>query len=142
MAGRTLYIMFQQTVRQYGERRAVGFKANKAADYTYWTYSEFDTKVRAFRRGLDALGLRKGDRIALISHENRVEWAITDLAAQALGLITVPIYGTLPAAQVAYYMRDSGARAIVVSDIKQRAKVAEFRPDTPALEFVIAMDGA
>ena len=102
---------------------------------------QLDAKVRAFARGLDALGLRKGDRIALISHENRVEWAITDLAAQYLGIVTVPIYGTLPAAQVAYYVKDSGARAMLVSDAKQRAKVKEFRAGTPDLEFLISMDG-
>ena len=141
MGERTLYRMFQETAQKYGERNAVGFKTGKAAEYTYWTYSQLDAKVRAFARGLDALGLRKGDRIALISHDNRVEWAITDLAAQYLGIVTVPIYGTLPAAQVAYYVKDSGARAMLVSDAKQRAKVKEFRAHTPDLEFLISMDG-
>ena len=133
--------MFRETVRLHGDRPAVRFKRRKEPDYTSYTYREYDERIQRFRRGLDALGLRKGDRIALISHENRVEWAISDLAAQSLGLVTVPIYGTLPAAQVAYYMRDSGARAIVVGDSKQRAKIAEFRAETPSLEFVIAMEG-
>ena len=142
MAERTLYRMFAETVQAHGDRPAVGFHAAKSDPYTYWTYRELDAKVRAFARGLDALGLRKGDRIALISHENRVEWTITDLAAQYLGIVTVPIYGTLPASQVAYYVKDSGARAILVSDAKQRAKVKQFRAETPALEFVISMDGS
>lgn len=133
--------MFRETVRDHADRPAVRFKRRKDPSYVTYTYAEFDDRIQAFRRGLDALGLRKGDRIALISHDNRVEWAITDLAAQSLGLVTVPIYGTLPAAQVAYYVRDSNARAIVVSDSKQRAKIAEFRSDAPSLEFVIAMEG-
>jgi long-chain acyl-CoA synthetase len=141
MAGRNLYQMFLETVARHGTRNAVGFRANKNTEITYWTYNEFADQVRRFRRGLDALGLRKGDRIALISHENRVEWAILDLASQALGIITVPIYGTLPALQVAYYLRDSGARAILVSDAKQRAKIAGLRGEMPALEYVISMDG-
>jgi long-chain acyl-CoA synthetase len=141
MAGRNLYQMFLETVARYGDRNAVGFRANKNEAHRYWSYREYAQRVRDFRRGLDALGLRKGDRVALISHENRVEWAIMDLAAQALGLITVPIYGTLPAPQVAYYLQDSGARAILVSDAKQRAKIATIRTEAPALEFVIAMDG-
>jgi long-chain acyl-CoA synthetase len=139
---RTLYAMFRETVRLHGHRPAVRFKRHKETEYTSYTYREYDERVQAFRRGLDALGLRKGDRIAIISHDNRVEWATTDLAAQSLGLITVPIYGTLPAAQVAYYVRDANARAIVVSDAKQRAKVKEFRAETPFLEYVISMDGA
>src|SRR5579871_2048218 len=141
MAGRNLYEMFLESVARHGARNAVGFRANKNVEFTYWTYNEFAEKVRRFRRGLDALGLRKGDRVALISHENRVEWAIMDLASQALGIITVPIYGTLPAPQVAYYLQDSGARAILVSDAKQRAKVASLRAEASALEYVISMDG-
>jgi long-chain acyl-CoA synthetase len=133
--------MFRETVRKHGDRPAVRFKRRKEPDFVAYTYREFDERIQAFRRGLDALGLRKGDRVALTSHENRVEWAITDLAAQSLGLVTVPIYGTLPAAQVAYYINDSNARAFVVSDSKQRAKVAEFRSEVPTLEFLISMDG-
>lgn len=136
----TLYAMFQETVRQYGSRHAVGFRAGKSEAYTYWTYAELAERVRQCRRGLDAMGFRKGDRIALMSSENRVEWAITDLAAQALGLITVPIYGTLPAQQVEYYIRDSGARGIVVSDARQAAKVAACRAATPELEYLVAME--
>jgi long-chain acyl-CoA synthetase len=138
---RTLYAMFRETVRLHGDRPAVRFKRRKETEYTSYTYAELDQRVQEFRRGLDALGLRKGDRVALISHDNRVEWAIADLAAQSLGIVTVPIYGSLPAAQVSYYVRDSNARAIVVSDAKQRSKVAEFRTEATDLEFVIAMDG-
>ena len=141
MERRTLYTMFEETVQGHGARPAARFKKPKDPEYTTYTYAELSERVQAFRRGLDSFGLRKGDRIALISHENRVEWAIADLAAQSLGLITVPIYGTLPAAQVAYYIRDSGARAFVVSDSKQRAKLREFRSDIPTLELVIAMEG-
>jgi long-chain acyl-CoA synthetase len=133
--------MFRETVKRRGDRPAVRFKRRKEPDFVSYTYREFDERIQSFRRGLDALGLKKGDRVALTSHENRVEWAITDLAAQSLGLVTVPIYGTLPAAQVAYYLKDSNARAFVVSDSKQRAKVAEFRAEAPDLEFLISMDG-
>lgn len=141
MADRTIYTMFLETVAAHGDRKAAGFRADRKSDFTYWTYREFNAKIRDFRAGLHALGMQQGDRIALIAHENRVEWALADLAAHSLGLVTVPIYGTLPAPQVAYYLRDSGARAIVVSDAKQRAKVLEIRAETPCLEWVITMDG-
>ena len=140
MAERTLYRMFKETVEAYGDNNALGFKVGKTAEYTYLTYRQLDAKVLAYARGLDALGLRKGDRIALISHDNRMEWAITDLASQYLGIVTVPIYGTLPASQVAYYVKDSGAKAMLISDAKQLAKVKEFRAEAPMLEFLISMD--
>ncbi len=140
MGSRTLYHMFQETVRKHAARQAVGFKISKTAEYTYWTYAELNDRVRRFRRGLDALGLQKGERIAILA-ENRVEWAIADLAAQALGMVNVAPYSSLPAVQVAYIIRDSGARILVLSDAKQRAKLGEIRAQCPDLAFVVAMDG-
>lgn len=139
MSRRTLYQMFEETVRQHGAQKAVGFRVGKA-DPTYWTYAELAQKVKQFRRGLDAMGLRKGDRIAILS-ENRPEWAIADLAAQALGLINVAPYASLPAAQVAFIVKDSGAKMLVLSDAKQLKKLKEFRAECPDLQFVVAMDG-
>jgi long-chain acyl-CoA synthetase len=133
--------MFQNTVQQYGSRPAVGMRTGKSSEYTFWTYDELAERVRAFRRGLAALGLKKGDRIAILCLENQVEWTITDLATQALGAIIVSIYGTLPASQVEYYLRDSGARILLVADEKQLAKVTEFRAGLSTLETVIAMSG-
>jgi long-chain acyl-CoA synthetase len=65
MQERTPYQMFQETARRYGDRPAVGFRTGKSREITTWTYDELATRVRAFARGLDALGLVKGDRIAL-----------------------------------------------------------------------------
>ena len=140
MSRRTLYQMFEETARQHGGQAAVGFRVGKAADITKWTYDELAQRVKQFRRGLDAMGLRKGDRIAILA-ENRVEWAITDLAAQALGLINVAPYSSLPAAQVAFIVRDSGAKMLVLSDSKQLKKLKEFRGECPELQYVVAMDG-
>ena len=60
-----------------------------------------------------------------------------DLAAQTIGVVTVPIYPTLPSAQVRYILADSGARVAVVSDRVQAAKVQEVRHLLPALELVV-----
>ena len=57
---------------------------------------------------------RPGDRVAILS-ENRPEWAIADYACLMCGIADVPIYPTLPAEQIAYILRDSGAVAIFVS---------------------------
>lgn len=141
MPNRTLYRMFQETAARCGNRPAFGSRPNKNSEYVYTTYQEVSQKVKDLARGLDALGLRRGDAIALLC-ENREEWALIDLAAHLLGLIVVAPYVTLPAAQTGYIVRDSEARAIVVSDKKLLAKVNEFRADAPKLEFVITLEGA
>ena len=139
MPGRTLYKMFQETVSRYPDKNAVGFRTSKEAPFTYWSYRELDRRVQLFRSGLDILGLKKGDRIALLSLENRVEWAVADFASQSLGLITVPIYGSLTSSQIAHYLIDSNSRAIVTQDEKQRRKITEIRPNIPSMEFFISM---
>src|SRR5215470_12842441 len=75
----------------------------------------FVERVKNVALGLASLGIRPGDRIALLS-ENRPEWSITDLAILSLGAINVPIYTTQALEQVDYILSDSGARAIFISN--------------------------
>ena len=74
----------------------------------------FVERVKNTALGLASLGIRPGDRIALLS-ENRPEWSIADLAILSLGAINVPIYTTQALDQVDYILADSGARAIFIS---------------------------
>jgi long-chain acyl-CoA synthetase len=99
------------------------------------------TQVENLSIGLQELGLRRGDRVAILS-ENRPEWAITDYACLAARCTDVPIYPTLPARQVEYILRDSGAVAVLVSSEAQLAKVMSIRERLPALTHVIAFDAA
>ena len=62
--------------------------------------SDFDFTVRSLSLGLNALGIQPGDRVAILS-ENRPEWAMADFAILCAGALSVPIYPTLPANQVA-----------------------------------------
>ncbi len=77
----------------------------------------FVERVQNVALGLAALGIRPGDRIALLS-ENRPEWSIVDLAILSLGAINVPIYTTQAVDQIDFILKDSGARAIFISNRK------------------------
>ncbi len=77
----------------------------------------FVTRVQDVTLGLAALGIRPGDRIALLS-ENRPEWSIVDLAILSLGAINVPIYTTQAVEQIDFILADSGAKAIFISNRK------------------------
>jgi long-chain acyl-CoA synthetase len=100
---------------------------------------DFSFTVRALSLGLNALGMQPGDRVALLS-ENRPEWAMTDYAIVCAGALTVPIYPTLPAAQVAALLRDCGAKILLVSTEEQLAKAREIRGSCPDLEHVLCLD--
>ncbi len=103
------------------------------------SHAELLRRVTLFALALRRLGVRRGDRVAILS-ENRPEWAITDYAALCSGMIDVPIYPTLPANQIRYILADSGAVAIGVSSAPQLAKILEIRHELPGLKHVIAFD--
>jgi acyl-CoA synthetase (AMP-forming)/AMP-acid ligase II len=133
----TINAMFQESTARWADKVALKHKVE--GHYRDIPYRELARQVEQMASGLADLGIEKGDRVALLS-ENRPEWAVTDLAVLALGAINVPLYTTLPAPQIAYILRNSGARAIVVSDAKQLQKTLAARADAPALTHVIAMD--
>ena len=96
-------------------------------------------RVRDLSLGLGAVGVRAGDRVALIS-ESRPEWLLCDLAIVAAGAVTVPIYPTLSSAQARYIVQDSGARLAIVSTRPQLEKIQEVRHLLPELAAVAVMD--
>src|ERR1035438_1985077 len=99
---------------------------------------EIYRSVVGVAHAFESWGIRKGDRIAILS-ENRPEWTITDFAALALGAVTVPVYSTQTAEQTSYILNDSGARIIAVSTNHQLEKVSTVQPHTP-IERVLVMD--
>jgi long-chain acyl-CoA synthetase len=108
-------------------------------EYQAISYRELTERVQALAAGLAALGVNPGDRLALLS-ENRLEWALTDLATLCLGGTTVGMFATLPAGQVEYIVRDSGARLLVVSERKQLAKALAIRDRLPELQTIVVFD--
>jgi long-chain acyl-CoA synthetase len=103
------------------------------------TSNELYGRVRALADVFRGWGLGKGDRVAILS-ENRWEWAVTDFATLAIGGVDVPLYPTLTPEQIGYMLRDSGAKAIVLSSGAQYEKLTAAG-DLPALERVVVMDG-
>ncbi|RTL62631.1 MAG: long-chain fatty acid--CoA ligase [Pseudonocardiaceae bacterium] len=91
------------------------------------TAAEFGAQVRAVARGLVAAGVGAGDRVALLSR-TRYEWTLLDYAILSAGAVTVPIYETSSAEQIAWILSDSGAVAAVVETDRHAGLVAEADP--------------
>lgn len=81
------------------------------------SWREVSYQVAALADQLRHMGLRRGDRVVLVS-ENRPEWCIADLAIMAAGCITVPTYTTNTERDHAHILDNSGARAVIVSTAK------------------------
>ncbi len=122
-----------------GFHRHDAFRHKVDGAYRDISHAEVLARVSALACALGSLGVGKRDRVALLS-ENRIEWAIADLAILSCGAVNVPIYSTLPANQIAYMLRDSEARIVFVSSRAQLAKVTSIRNSLPALEHVVAFD--
>ena len=133
----TLTSLFFGAVSQFNRPDALQVRV--AGAYKPISHSEVAERVRHSARGLTSLGVRRGDRVGILS-ENRPEWAIADFACLTAGLTDVPIYPTLPADQIAYVLKDSGAVAIFVSNRTQAEKIREIRAQLPALKTVIGFD--
>ena len=103
------------------------------------TVPEFRDTVRAVACGLRDLGVKAGDRVAILS-ENRPEWAMSDFAILASGAVTVPVYPTLLGWQIEYILNDAGVVAVLCSTQEQLDKVQEIRSHVPSLHNVIICD--
>lgn len=103
------------------------------------SWAETAERVGALSRGLRALGVEPGDRIALVS-ENRPEWLIADLAIMAAGAITVPAYTTNAVDDHLYILSDSGAKGIVISTAALAKRALPAAQECPETEFAICME--
>ncbi|TYB46772.1 acyl-CoA synthetase [Actinomadura chibensis] len=80
-----------------------------------FTYAEFDTAVNRAAHALAGRGMRKGDRLALLSH-NCWQYAVTVFATAKLGVVLVPVNFMLNADEIAYILGHSGASGMVAED--------------------------
>jgi len=119
--------------------RPVALRVKRDGVWTGLSFADLLSQVHAFSVGLCELGVRAGDRLAILS-ENRPEWAITDFACLAARCADVPVYPTLPAHQIEYILRDSGAVAVCCSSAAQLGKILDIRGSLPALKNVIVFD--
>src|SRR4051812_24534681 len=133
----TLNKLFFDAIEKHNRPDALQVKSGGA--YKPISHAEAATRVLNLARGLQALGVERGDRVAILS-ENRPEWAIADFASLTSGLTDVPIYPTLPADQIAFILKDSGAVAIFVSNQLQAEKIKDIRGQLPGLKTVIGFD--
>ena len=115
---------------------ALRFKRDGA--WTDMGFTELADHARTTARGLIALGIRPGDRVALLAATSP-DWTLADCATLLAGATVVPIYQTNSPEECGYVLAHSGARAVFVEDVAQLAKVTQVRAECPALEHVIVM---
>ncbi|AZI40441.1 AMP-dependent synthetase/ligase [Epilithonimonas vandammei] len=91
-------------------------------------------------RALIKYGIKKGDRIALITSTNRVEWCFFDQAALQIGAVTVPIYPSISSEDCVYNLENSGSKICFVSDEKLFDKINTIKSQLPELKDIFTFD--
>ncbi len=114
-------------------------RVRKDQDWVSLSWAEVERRVRHLAAGLAALGIRRGDRVALVA-ENRPEWAIADLAIMAAGAITVPAYTTFTTEDYRHVFANSGAKALILSTNALAQRVLPASDQLSYLETIVALE--
>ena len=118
----TLSQLFLTAVEDRREELAFRYFPGDGDHLEDMSYGAVYDLVRAVSGGLQALGMKRGDRAAILS-ETRMEWSVCDYACICTGVLDVPIYSTLTGPQVAYILENSDASLVFASTPDQAEKV-------------------
>lgn len=135
---KTIPEMFDKVTKKYGDQKTY-LKRKVKGTYQDISYKEVREITENFALGLASLGVRREDKVAIIS-ENRPEWYYSDFAILSLGAIDVPIYPISTADTVEYILNNSESVGIIVSSKFQLNKVLKVKNKCKKLKFIISLN--
>ena len=136
---KNLVEVFEATATRRGGDTAVRHK--KGGTWQDVTWSEVARRARDVADGLAAMGIQRGDRIAILGDPN-LEWILADLGVLGAGAIAATIYQSNKPHECQYILADSESRWVFCDTEVQVAKVREVRAQLPRLEGIIRATGA
>ena len=137
---KTIPELFKYMTLEYGKGKTKpALKEKRNGKYVDITYDELFEQTELFALGLATLGVKKDDKVAMIS-ENRPEWVYTDMAILGLGAIDVPLYPISTADTVQFILDNSESVGVVVSNKFHLNKVLKVRKSLRKLKFIIVMN--
>ena len=133
----TLPRLLLRNAREMTDRTAV--REKDRGIWQAWTWRQYHDHVRDFALGLAALGFTRGDKLSVIG-DNRARLYAAQLAAQAMGGVSVPVYQDSIAKELAFVWNHADVSVIVAEDQEQVDKVLMLRDELPTLKWVIYDD--
>lgn len=131
----SLYDFFALRATNRPDDRVAAYKEEGNQEWTYVTATDMLADIRAAAKGMMALGVRKGDSVAIYS-TTRYQWGVIDFACAAVGAISIPIYQTDSAAQVNAIVEATHPK-LAFGDGRQRCIALEqARQSSPSLSYV------
>ena len=118
---------------------ALKFKT-AAGEWEEVSYKELGENVKQVAKGLIALGIEAGDRVAIFA-DTRADWTLCDFGAICAGAVVAPIYHTSSADEARHVLSDSGAKLVFCENPEGVEKVEEVREACPELEHIVLVEG-
>lgn len=135
----TIVGAFRHAVASFPGEPALHFR--RASKWETMTWAEYGVRVEQVAAALEEFGIDPGDRVAIFSG-NRFEWHLADLGIFSHGNVSVPLYPTSSAEQLAYLLGHSESRMCFVENRDMLAKVLKVRDDLPLLEHIVVFADA
>ncbi|WP_327787013.1 AMP-binding protein [Rhabdonatronobacter sediminivivens] len=129
--------LLARNASRYGAKTA--YREKEFGIWQHWTWSETAEEIRAMALGFLALGMERGDYVAIIGR-NRPALYWSMVAAQSVGAIPVPLYQDAVAEEMAYVLDHCGARFVVAGDQEQVDKVIEVQETVTCIEQILYLD--
>lgn len=133
----TISALFRQ--RALAEPDRIAHREKTLGIWRAYTWGDYWTHAKWIGLGLQRLGLQRGEVVQILS-EDRREWLYFDQGVQGVGGISSGIYTTDSASQVAYILRDSRCRFLVVENEEQLDKFLDIPDGAPGVDKVIILD--
>lgn len=135
---RTLGAMILRAGAMYD---GAAMRSKRDGEWVEISYAELARTARDIAKGLIALGIEAGDRIAVLA-STRPEWTLVDMGAFCAGAVVAPIYHTNSPEECAHVLSHSDARVVFCEDEEQLAKILRVRGECPRLEHLVLIEGA
>jgi long-chain acyl-CoA synthetase len=133
----TLVDVFNQVARKHKRPDTLNYKSGDR--WVSISSDEMLKRAKLIAAGLHALGVRRGDRVALLS-DSRVEWTLSDAGSIFAGTIDVPIYPTLTPPQVRYILNDSGSSVLFLANREKFVELKNVLGECPEIKHVVFFD--
>ncbi|MGH1331617.1 MAG: AMP-binding protein [Paracoccaceae bacterium] len=129
--------LLARNVAEHGNKPA--YREKEFGIWQSWTWAETAEEIRAMALGFLAIGVARGDSIAIIGRNRPAHyWAM--VAAQMVGAIPVPLYQDAVAEEMAYVLEHCGARFVVAGDQEQVDKVIDVQQTVKGIDHVLYND--
>lgn len=136
---KTLAELFLYAAEKHKRNDALNYKSG--GEWRAISSDEMISRAENIALGLYSLGLRKGEKVALLA-ANSPEWTLTDAGCQLAGFVDVPIYTTLAPHSVEYIIKDSGTQIFFLQNKDCLERVKEHLYNCPTLKKVVLFDAA